>query len=103
MEELDFTRHFLARVRRRVGVNKRAVRAWARSAVERGDEPRAFRGEFRAYLDEIVHDPRHPANRAVVFAPYIVLLRGNRCITLYHVPGRFRRAAYKQRRKRDKG
>ena len=103
--ELDFTHHFIRRVRKRVGLNKKGAKAWAEKFIDEGHPSSEFGGHFEGYLRTIENDPNHVANSCMVRAPYIILLkldvgRPPHCITLYHVPAQFRRSAFKKRKTR---
>lgn len=100
--DLEFTKHFIKRVRSRVGLNKSGARSWARKFAVEGKTSKNFRGQFRDYLMDVESDPKHPANKCVVRFPYIIIMhtgggRPDRCITLYHVPGEHRHAAQNPR------
>ena len=101
--EFDCTYHFIKRVRKRVGLNKKGAEQWAAKFIAEGKRANEFGGKFHAYLSSVENDRRHPATTTITRAPYIILMREGdhvpRLITLYHVPPEHRRAAFKKKSK----
>ncbi len=67
------TRHVVKRIRTRMGIPKRAVMRTMEKAYKEGQRSGEFRGQFRAYLDEIKANGG-AANEVIVFNNFLFLI-----------------------------
>jgi len=89
------TKHVVRRVRRRMGLPKRAVIGEIEKAYKYGRRIEEFSGRFREHLDSIRSNKRG-ANKIIVYRNFMFLInerpdRNDRILTAYHVPQEYRR------------
>jgi hypothetical protein len=83
------TRHAERRVRERLGLPKRTVQKLADRALSEGSPYTDFSGAFRHYLNGVLMEGGNAENLRV-FNQYLFLFAGERLITVWVLPHRFR-------------
>ena len=84
------TKHVIKRIRGRMGVPKRAAMRAMEKAYDQGQRSGEFRGQFRAYLDEIKANDG-PATDVIVHNGFLLLIceepeRQDRILTGWVIP-----------------
>lgn len=90
MLDVHVTEHGELRVRKRMGLPRKAVEKMAQTALEIGSRHGHFSGSFRRYLDGVYLYQR-TANNLRVYAGYVFLFDDADLITCWNVPGKFRK------------
>lgn len=86
---LHVTDHAELRVRKRMGLPRKAVEKMAQTALERGVRHHQYAGSFRRYLDGVFLKER-TANNMRVHANYLFLFDEGDLITCWAIPAEFR-------------
>lgn len=88
MSQLPISKHAELRIRKRLGLPKKAVARQVERAIFNGKPPSAFTGGFKRYLDKtaIVHQCR-----PLVYGGNIFFYRGDVLVTAWPIPSRFRK------------
>lgn len=89
MSELHVTDHAELRVRKRMGIPRRAVERQAAAALEKGATHGQFTGKFRRYLDGVFLAERS-ANNMRVHGGVLYIFRDQTLITCWALPADFR-------------
>lgn len=84
----DITAHGEKRLRKRLGISKTAVKRDFERALKDGKRHGEFKGSFKRYLDKYGAFYR---SLAIVYGNTIYFTSGNRLITAWEVPSRFRK------------
>lgn len=84
--------HAIQRVRKRCGIQKKAVPKLVREAMEQGRRHSDFSGKFCRYLDGVFLKEKS-ANNMRVHNGFLFLFRDQLLITAWPVPPQFRKAA----------
>lgn len=87
---MKVTKHGDKRVRQRIGIPRKAVEKLSVAARADGRKPADFTGSFRKYLD---WTSREYMSTPLVYHGYIWAFAGDKLITVYSVPTRFRNHA----------
>lgn len=90
MSDTVVTDHAEERVRKRLGLNRKAVDRQAQAALEKGARPSQFSGSFRRYLDGVALKERK-ANNLRVHAGSLYLFADAVLITCWPVPPKYRK------------
>jgi len=96
------TKHVIRRVRRRMGLPKKAVLKEIEKAYNHGRRAKSFCGAFREYLDDIIANDG-PANKVIVHGTFLFLICettgcDDRILTGYHVPPEHRNATKRKKK-----
>lgn len=89
MTDAVITDHADQRVRKRLGLPRKAVDKQATAALERGAAHSDFSGSFRRYLDKVFLSERRASNMRV-HAGHLYLFAGETLITCWALPPKFR-------------
>lgn len=92
----EVTRHGEKRTRKRLGINRSAVSKQVQKALDEGLFRDQAIGSLRKYLDDI--HGQYPASLMAVYnsAIYIFQSKKGKLITMYHLPGKYRKSAQAQ-------
>lgn len=93
--EIHVTDHADLRVRKRLGVPRKAVDRQVAKALAEGATHADFSGAMRRYLDHVFLKERR-ANNIRVHAGHIYLFAGNSLITCWPLPSKLRNAKPRQ-------
>ena len=85
------TQHGEKRVRKRMGLPKRAVQKLAERALTEGVDHGSFSGSFKRYLDGVFLSKQN-ADNLRVFHGFLFLFSCETLITCWPLPNRFRNA-----------
>lgn len=85
------TDHAVDRIRKRLGIPRRAALRTAERAFHHGVPHTRFSGPLRDYLDHKVEAP-HPANSARVYGEFLYMFEGAVLRTVWDLPVFFRNA-----------
>ena len=89
MSDIQVTEHADLRVRKRLGLPRRAVERQAAAAMEQGATHGQFTGKFRRYLDGVYLRERS-ANNMRVHAGHLYIFVDDILITCWPLPPHFR-------------
>jgi hypothetical protein len=87
--DLDVSDHADQRVRKRMGLPRKAVERMVTSALTEGAARQQYSGSFRRYLDA-VYWKEQSANNMRVHSGYLFLFAGSVLITCWVLPTKFR-------------
>jgi len=90
---IRITKHAEQRIRKRFGINKRAVDSHAAKAFKYGTHWKNCRGALRNYMEKTIDKQEGAANNAKVYNQYVYLFRGTMLITILQLPRRHHEAA----------
>lgn len=88
---VTITDHAIDRIRKRLGIPRRAALRTAERAFRQGVPHTRFSGPLRDYLDHKVEAP-HPANSARVYGEFLYMFEGSTLRTVWDLPVFFRAA-----------
>lgn len=95
---MTITRHAIERGRERLRLSAHAISNLADRAYERGQQPSAFAGSFRRYLDgQSIKGGAHV--RVYGEQVYVFNADTRALITVFQVPNQFRRLLRRQRQR----
>lgn len=89
MTETTLTEHAELRLRKRLGLNRKAAGRTAEKALADGATHSQFSGSFRRYLDKVYLQERG-ANNMRVHAGHLYLFAGETLITCWPLPPKYR-------------
>lgn len=89
MTDAIITTHADERVRKRLGLPRKAVEKQAAAALARGATHADYSGSFRRYLDKVFLSERNASNMRV-HAGHLYLFNGDTLITCWPIPPKFR-------------
>lgn len=85
----QLTKHGQERLRKRLGLNKKAMERSFQSALEKGKRTSEFKGRFRKYLDAISQEYR---TTPVIYGQNIYIVnKENVLITVFQVPSEYKK------------
>lgn len=90
MDDL-LTHHGEERMRKRLGLPRKAVARTAEKALREGYTHSQFSGSFKRYLDGVYLKER-TANNLRVYGGHLYLFAGETLVTCWQVPNKFRNA-----------
>ena len=91
--EIYITDHAYDRMKERLGWNRKAAARMAKKAFEEGVEHKDTVGSLHRYLD-YVYLGHCNANQMRIYGEALFIFYGNRLITVYALPTKYRRKKY---------
>lgn len=86
------TYHAEGKIRKRLGIPKKAVARMVQSALDEGVDHSVFSGSFRHYLDKTINE-EHCANNLRVYNQHLFLFHDDILITAWPLAQKYRKAA----------
>ena len=93
------TNHGAKRVRKRIGIKKKAVNAMRDAAFEKGLTHAQATGTLSRYYDKLYLE-YESANNVRIYANYVWIFAGETLITVFPIPSNLRRRAIGAQRKK---
>ena len=92
------SKHGKKRVRKRIGIKKKAVNKMRDAAFNKGLTHAQATGRLSRYFDKLFLE-HETANNIRVYANYVWIFAGETLVTVFPIPGNLRRAALGAQRK----
>lgn len=86
------SRHAEQRIRKRLGLPRRAVARWLAQADQQGLRRPRMSGGLRAYCDELAHKRAYACD-VMLHGGVVLLVRDRRVVTVWQVPKRLEEEA----------
>jgi hypothetical protein len=98
MTDMRTTHHGEKRVRKRIGIKKKAVNAMRDAAFNKGIKHSQATGRISRYFDRLFLE-HATANNIRLYANYVWIFAGETLITVFPIPSNLRRSALSVQRK----
>ena len=85
---IEISIHAEERIRKRLGVKRKAVQKYAEDAVKKGKLMKDFKGRLKKYYEWSCIEYKS-GNKSILFNNHIWVIQDDRLITVFPLPNRF--------------